>query len=114
MLKRISHEILEKNSGPDKLILIGMHTRGVPLAERISGFIENIEGIKIPTAQLDVSFYRDDTDLKIKTDISPTIIDLNINNSNVILIDDVLFTGRSVRAAMDALMDYGRPSSIQL
>ena len=91
-----------------------MHTRGVPLAERISGFIENIEGIKIPTAQLDVSFYRDDTDLKIKTDISPTIIDLNINNSNVILIDDVLFTGRSVRAAMDALMDYGRPSSIQL
>ena len=84
------------------------------MAERISGFIENIEGIKIPTAQLDVSFYRDDTDLKIKTDISPTIIDLNINNSNVILIDDVLFTGRSVRAAMDALMDYGRPSSIQL
>ena len=91
-----------------------MHTRGVPLAKRISEFIENIEGIKIPTAQLDVSFYRDDTDLKIKTDINPTIIDLNINNSNVILIDDVLFTGRSVRAAMDALMDYGRPSSIQL
>ena len=91
-----------------------MHTRGVPLAKRISAFIENIEGIKIPTAQLDVSFYRDDTDLKIKTDINPTIIDLNINNSNVILIDDVLFTGRSVRAAMDALMDYGRPSSIQL
>jgi len=114
MLKRISHEILEKNSGPDKLILIGMHTRGVPLAKRISAFIENIEGIKIPTAQLDVSFYRDDTDLKIKTDINPTIIDLNINNSIVILIDDVLFTGRSVRAAMDALMDYGRPSSIQL
>ena len=79
-----------------------------------SAFIENIEGIKIPTAQLDVSFYRDDTDLKIKIDINPTIIDLNINNSNVILIDDVLFTGRSVRAAMDALMDYGRPSSIQL
>ena len=114
MLKRISHEILEKNSGPNILILIGMHTRGVPLAKRISEFIENIEGIKIPTAQLDVSFYRDDTDLKIKTDINPTIIDLNINNSNVILIDDVLFTGRSVRAAMDALMDYGRPSSIQL
>ena len=114
MLKRISHEILEKNSGPHKLILIGMHTRGVPLAKRISEFIENIEGIQIPTAQLDVSFYRDDTDLKIKTDINPTIIDLNINNSNVILIDDVLFTGRSVRAAMDALMDYGRPSSIQL
>jgi len=91
-----------------------MHTRGVPLAKRISEFIENIEGIQIPTAQLDVSFYRDDTDLKIKTDINPTIIDLNINNSNVILIDDVLFTGRSVRAAMDALMDYGRPSSIQL
>ena len=91
-----------------------MHTRGVPLANRISVFIENIEGIKIPTAQLDVSFYRDDTDSKIKTDINPTIIDLNINNSNVILIDDILFTGRSVRAAMDALMDYGRPSSIQL
>ena len=114
MLKRISHEILEKNSGPDKLILIGMHTRGVPLAERISGFIENIEGIKIPTAQLDVSFYRDDTDLKIKTDISPTIIDLNINNSNVILIDDVLFTGRSVRAAMDALLAFGRPKTVEL
>ena len=114
MLKRISHEILEKNSGPDKLILIGMHTRGVPLAKRISVFIENIEGIKIPTAQLDVSFYRDDTDLKIKTDINPTIIDLNINNSNVILIDDVLFTGRSIRAAMSSIDSYGRPKSIEL
>ena len=74
MLKRISHEILEKNSGPDKLILIGMHTRGIPLAKRISALIENIEGIKIPTAQLDVSFYRDDTDLKIKIDIKWSLL----------------------------------------
>lgn len=114
MLKRISHEILEKNSGPQKLVLIGMHTRGVPIAKRIAKYIEEFEGLNIPIAQLDVSFYRDDIDKKIKTDINPTIIETNINDCNVILVDDVLYTGRSIRAAMDALMDYGRPSRIQL
>ena len=114
MLKRISHEILEKNSGPQKLVLIGMHTRGVPIAKRIAKYIEEFEGLNIPIAQLDVSFYRDDIDKKIKTDINPTIIETNINGCNVILVDDVLYTGRSIRAAMDALMDYGRPSRIQL
>ncbi len=114
MLKRISHEILEKNSGPQKLVLIGMHTRGVPIAKRIAKYIEEFEGLNIPIAQLDVSFYRDDIDKKIKTDINPTIIETNINDCNVILVDDVLYTGRSIRAAMGALMDYGRPSRIQL
>ena len=114
MLKRISHEILEKNAGPQKLVLIGMHTRGVPIAKRIAKYIEEFEGLNIPIAQLDVSFYRDDIDKKIKTDINPTIIETNINGCNVILVDDVLYTGRSIRAAMDALMDYGRPSRIQL
>lgn len=114
MLKRISHEILEKNSGPQKLVLIGMHTRGVPIANRVAKFIRDFEGLDVPVAQLDVSFYRDDTETKIKTNINPTIIEININDCNVILVDDVLYTGRSIRAAMDALMDYGRPSSIQL
>tara|TARA_Y100001970_G_scaffold104371_1_gene130752 strand:+ start:3204 stop:3686 length:483 start_codon:yes stop_codon:yes gene_type:complete len=114
MLKRISHEILEKNSGPEKLVLIGMHTRGVPIAKRIANFIEDFEKLTVPIAQLDVSFYRDDIETKIKTDINPTVIDIDINDCNVVLIDDVLYTGRSIRAAMDALMDYGRPSSIQL
>ncbi len=114
MLKRISHEILEKNSGPEKLVLIGMHTRGVPIAKRIADFIEDFEKLTVPIAQLDVSFYRDDIETKIKTDINPTVIDIDINDCNVVLIDDVLYTGRSIRAAMDALMDYGRPSSIQL
>ena len=114
MLKRISHEILEKNSGPEKLVLIGMHTRGVPIAKRIADFIEDFEKLTVPIAQLDVSFYRDDIETKIKTEINPTEIDIDINDCNVVLIDDVLYTGRSIRAAMDALMDYGRPSSIQL
>ncbi len=114
ILKRISHEILEKNSGPEKLVLIGMHTRGVPIAKRIADFIEDFEKLTVPIAQLDVSFYRDDIETKIKTDINPTVIDIDINDCNVVLIDDVLYTGRSIRAAMDALMDYGRPSSIQL
>ena len=114
MLKRISHEILEKNSGPEKLVLIGMHTRGVPIAKRIADFIEDFEKLTVPIAQLDVSFYRDDIETQIKTDINPTVIDIDINDCNVVLIDDVLYTGRSIRAAMDALMDYGRPSSIQL
>ena len=114
MLRRISHEILEKNAGPQKLVLIGMHTRGVPIAKRIAKYIEEFEGLNIPISQLDVSFYRDDIDKKIKTDINPTIIETNINGCNVILVDDVLYTGRSIRAAMDALMDYGRPSRIQL
>ena len=114
MLKRISHEILEKNSGPEKLVLIGMHTRGVPIAKRIADFIEDFEKLTVPIAQLDVSFYRDDIETKIKTDINPTVIDIDINDCNVVLIDDVLYTGRSIRAAMDAFMDYGRPSSIQL
>ena len=114
MLKRISHEILEKNSGPQKLVLIVLHTRGVPIANRIAKFIRDFEGLDVPVAQLDVSFYRDDTETKIKTNINPTIIEININDCIVILVDDVLYTGRSIRAAMDALMDYGRPSSIQL
>jgi len=114
MLKRISHEILEKNSGSQKLVLIGLHTRGVPIANRIAKFIRDFEGLDVPVAQLDVSFYRDDTETKIKTNINPTIIEININDCIVILVDDVLYTGRSIRAAMDALMDYGRPSSIQL
>jgi len=91
-----------------------LHTRGVPIANRIAKFIRDFEGLDVPVAQLDVSFYRDDTETKIKTNINPTIIEININDCIVILVDDVLYTGRSIRAAMDALMDYGRPSSIQL
>lgn len=115
ILTRITHEILEKNKGAENICLIGIVTGGVYLAERIKNKIKKTEKIDVPSGSLDISFYRDDINFsrKRKT-IKPTNIPFSIDEKKVILVDDVLYTGRSTRAAMDALMDFGRPAEIQL
>ncbi|NWF77337.1 MAG: bifunctional pyr operon transcriptional regulator/uracil phosphoribosyltransferase PyrR [Chloroflexi bacterium] len=115
-LSRIAHEIVERNKGAEDVVLVGMRTRGVPLAKRIAEIIEGFEGISIPVGTLDIGLYRDDispAELK-SANQSHTNIPTSITDKRVILVDDVLYTGRSIRAAMDALMDLGRPSCIQL
>lgn len=114
-LKRIAHEIVERNKGTKDLALIGIHRRGVPIAKRIAGFIEEFEGADIPIGSLDITFYRDD--LSLLSDhpiIKGTDIAFDINKKTIVLCDDVLYTGRTARAALDALMDLGRPNNIQL
>jgi len=111
---RIAHEILEHNEGADNLGIVGIVSRGVPLANILSAEIASIEGIKPPVGQLDISFYRDDIGRHIAPVLHATNIPFNINNSNVVLVDDVLYTGRTVRSALDALMDLGRPKTVQL
>ena len=115
-LARIGHEIVEKNKGAEDVVLVGMRTRGVPLARRIAEIVEGFEGTPIPVGTLDIGLYRDDispSDLK-SANPSLTDIPISISDRRVILVDDVLYTGWSIRAAMDALMDLGRPRTIQL
>jgi len=114
-LTRIAHEIIEQNRSAYDLILVGMRTRGVPLARRLATLIENFEGLRIPVGALDISLYRDDLgSLDIQPTVQRTDIPTSINGKCIVLVDDVLYTGRSTRAAMDALIDLGRPKSIQL
>ncbi|MFC0524066.1 bifunctional pyr operon transcriptional regulator/uracil phosphoribosyltransferase PyrR [Pontibacillus salicampi] len=116
-MTRIAHEILEKNKGVDGLILVGIKTRGVPLAKRLAEKIAHIEGVEVPIGEVDITLYRDDLSKHTHQEepqLKGTSIDGDLNNKTVVLVDDVLYTGRTVRAAMDALMDYGRPSQIQL
>ena len=114
-LVRISHEILEKNKGVENLCLVGIQRRGVTLAKRIQENIEMIEGVKLPLGILDITFYRDDLSLLSEhPTVNSTRIDFDINNKKIVLVDDVIFTGRTVRAAIEALMDMGRPKMIQL
>ena len=113
-LTRISHEILERNGGDANLVLVGMHSRGVPLAHRISSAIERFEGVKVPVGKLDIGMYRDDISEKGSPVMKPTDIPSDINDKTVVIIDDVLYTGRSIRAAMDAISDFGRPRQMQL
>ncbi len=115
VLVRISHEVLENNDGSNDLVLIGVHTRGVPLAHRIAAVIKKAEGADVPVGSLDIGLHRDDLQyLETPPAIRPTDIPAGITGKNVVLVDDVLFTGRSIRAAMDALIDFGRPQRIQL
>jgi pyrimidine operon attenuation protein / uracil phosphoribosyltransferase len=114
VIKRISHEILEHNRGSQDLAVIGLQKRGVPLGERIAANIGSFEGSKVSFGKLDISFYRDDYGSRIKAEIGRTEIDFDVTDRNVILVDDVLYTGRTIRAALDAIMDLGRPRSIQL
>lgn len=114
-LARITHEIIERNKTTGHLVLVGMRTRGVPLAKRLAANMEDLEGVKIPVGALDISLYRDDLALLDKQPtVQRTDIPVNIDGKSVVLVDDVLYTGRSARAAMDALIDLGRPQSIQL
>ena len=114
-ITRISHEIIERNKGIEDVVLVGIKTRGVPIANRIGKKIEQIEGTAVSTGEIDITLYRDD--LK-KIDVDPVIngsnIEFSIDDKIVILVDDVLYTGRTVRSALDAIIDIGRPKAIQL
>ncbi|MCS0787295.1 bifunctional pyr operon transcriptional regulator/uracil phosphoribosyltransferase PyrR [Cytobacillus pseudoceanisediminis] len=116
-LTRIAHEIIEKNKGIENCILIGIRTRGIYLANRLAERIEQIEGAKIDVGELDITLYRDDLTKKTENQeplVKGSDVPKDINDQKVILVDDVLYTGRTVRAALDALIDIGRPSQIQL
>lgn len=114
-LIRISHEIIERNKGVEDIVLLGIKSRGCPIAERIAKEIENIEGVKVPVGKLDVTSYRDDIVSESKlSDLKNIEVDCDVENKKVVLVDDVLYTCRTVRAAMDAVIDVGRPKSIQL
>ena len=113
-LTRISHQVLERNGGAKDLVIVGLHTRGVPLARRIAGFIECFENVSPPVGSLDIGLYRDDISAGTNPIVRPTSIPEIIDGRLIVLVDDVLYTGRSIRAAMDALADFGRPNQIQL
>jgi pyrimidine operon attenuation protein / uracil phosphoribosyltransferase len=114
-LTRIAHEIIEKNKGVDHIVLVGIRTRGLPLAERIASEIEVIEGKKLPVGVLDITLYRDDlSTLSYQPIVHPTQLPVDITDKTIVLVDDVLYTGRTIRAALDAIIDMGRPKTIQL
>jgi len=124
-LRRLAHEIIEQhaldnevleNNGADpvEVVLLGIPTRGVPIAKRIAAAIEDFAGIRIPVGSVDVGLYRDDLDHRPTTRLGPTDIPVNLDGRTVILVDDVLYTGRTIRAALDAIADLGRPAAIQL
>jgi pyrimidine operon attenuation protein/uracil phosphoribosyltransferase len=114
-ITRIAHEIIESNKGVENVALIGIRRRGGPLAQRLAEQIEEIEGIKVPVGILDITLYRDDlTTLASQPLVHRTEVFFDVNNVNIVLVDDVLYTGRTVRAALDAIIDLGRPRCIQL
>lgn len=112
--KRVAHEIVERNHGVDNIVIVGIPTRGKPFADRIAQALSEIEGREITAGSLDIGMYRDDLDTRPRTRIGVTDIPENIDHKTVVLADDVLFTGRTIRAALDALADLGRPSAVQL
>lgn len=113
-LTRIAHQILETNKGCKNIALVGILTRGDLLAKRLAEKIEQIEGTSVPLGKLDISFYRDDFALHFAPEVHSTEIDFDIDGMDIVLVDDVLFTGRTIRAALDALMDIGRPARVEL
>ena len=114
-LTRIAHEILERNKGAQDLVLLGIPSRGVPLAKRIAARIASVEGVEIPVGSLDVTMYRDDLRMRPARTLLPTAIPHGgIDGKTVVLVDDVLFSGRTIRAALDAMNDVGRPKSVRL
>jgi pyrimidine operon attenuation protein / uracil phosphoribosyltransferase len=112
-ITRIAHEIVERNHGADGTVLVGMYTRGVALATRIAASIASFEGVAVPTGALDVAFYRDDIGLRPVAPLGPTEVP-DITDRTVVLVDDVLYTGRTTRAALEALLELGRPRAVQL
>ncbi len=116
-LMRIAHEIVEKNPGQDRLGLVGIHTRGAVLASRLHALVGELTGSEIPLGDLDISFYRDDVDARVPSRqpvVHASHLDFDLNGRTIVLVDDVLFTGRTVRAGIEALFDYGRPERVQL
>jgi pyrimidine operon attenuation protein/uracil phosphoribosyltransferase len=113
-LRRIAHEVIEHNHGLDDVVVVGLQTGGVPLAERLVRVLADIEGVNVPLGTLDVAFYRDDIGLRPVLPEEVTNIPMDLTGKTVVLVDDVLFTGRTVRAALDALADHGRARAVQL
>ncbi|MBK03959.1 MAG: bifunctional pyr operon transcriptional regulator/uracil phosphoribosyltransferase [Deltaproteobacteria bacterium] len=114
-LTRIAHEILERNKGPEDLALVGVYTRGAPIAEHLAKKIEEIEGTKPLLGKLDITLYRDDlSEVSVQPIVKRTEIPFDVQGKNIVLCDDVIYTGRTVRAALDAVIDLGRPACIQL
>ncbi len=114
-IARIAHEIVERNHGVERLVLLGMQTRGVPLARRLLVKLNELEGSLVPLGELDITLYRDDfASRRLKSSLGRSDVPVSLTDRQVVLVDDVIFTGRSVRAALDSIMDYGRPSSVQL
>lgn len=113
-LRRIAHEIVEHNQGTDEIVLVGIRTRGVPLANRLAEFLGSLGGSLIATGFLDIGMYRDDLGLRPTPELGTTSVPGGIDGKDVVLVDDVLFSGRTIRAALDALSDLGRPSTVQL
>jgi pyrimidine operon attenuation protein/uracil phosphoribosyltransferase len=111
---RLAHEVVERNQGVDALVLVGLRTRGIPLARRLQQRILEFEGAHVPLGELDITLYRDDVYQRAPRALSPTSIPVDISDQTVVLVDDVLYTGRTIRAALDALVDFGRPTAIQL
>jgi pyrimidine operon attenuation protein/uracil phosphoribosyltransferase len=111
---RIAHEILEAHKGAENLAIVGIVTRGAALADILAERISEIEGATVPVGTLDISFYRDDVATRLSPEVHRTDIPFDVETRDIVLVDDVLYTGRTIRAAMDAIMDYGRPCSIQL
>jgi pyrimidine operon attenuation protein/uracil phosphoribosyltransferase len=114
-LVRLAHEIVEKNNGVQNLALVGIRRRGIPIAQRIAAVLERIEKVPVPVATIDISFYRDDlSTVGAKPQVSPKALECDIVGKDVVLVDDVLYTGRTIRAALDALFDCGRARKVQL
>ena len=113
-LARIAHEIAERNEAGSEVVLVGIQRGGLPLAQRLGSLLTGIWGQPVPTGSLDVSMHRDDLDRRAAPTVQPTVIPFDVTGKTVVLVDDVLFSGRTVRAAMDALNDFGRPRCIQL
>ena len=113
-LSRIAHEILERNLGVADVVLVGIQRRGVPLAQRLAVELAHLEGGVVAVASLDINLYRDDLQERAKPLVRPTQMPFSIEGKKIVLVDDVLFTGRTIRAALDALMDFGRPGQVQL
>jgi pyrimidine operon attenuation protein / uracil phosphoribosyltransferase len=113
-VRRMAHEVIEHNQGLDDLVIIGLQTGGVPFAAALATALLHIENIEVPMGRLDVAFYRDDINLRPVLPEAATDVPFDINRKVVVLVDDVLFTGRTIRAALDAIMDQGRPRAIQL
>ena len=113
-VRRMAHEIIERNEGLDEVVVVGLQTGGIPFAEAIATALAEIEGIEVPLGRLDVAFYRDDINLRPVLPEATTDVPFDISRQIVVLVDDVLFTGRTIRAALDALIAQGRPRAVQL